>query len=84
MLPLLRLVTMATMNEYQCWFCGRGIERSDIGAVLIAIEGLWRWDAGSTEEDASRQAVYAHSACAKDRLRGATMQLETSIFGEDG
>ena len=29
------------------------------------------------------QSIYAHSACAKDRLNGATMTIKPSIFGED-
>jgi hypothetical protein len=71
------------MNEYQCWFCGHGVERSDGGAVLISIESLWRWDAGSTGENDPLQQIYAHSACAKGRMQGATMSLEPSTFGED-
>ena len=71
------------MTKYACWFCGQSIDRSDIGAVVIHLEGLWRWDSGVTEEDDPYQAVYAHSACAKERLRGATMRLEPSIFAEE-
>jgi len=74
---------MDVVNDYECWFCGRGIERVDTGAVLIAIEGLWRWDAGNVASDAPHQAIYAHSSCAKDRLKGATMSIEPSIFGEE-
>jgi hypothetical protein len=69
--------------EYQCWFCGQGIERSDAGAIAITVEGLWRYDAGSRSEDDPVQNVFAHATCAKARLSGATMALEPSIFGED-
>jgi hypothetical protein len=31
------------MSDFQCWFCGEGIERTDAGAVMINIESLWRW-----------------------------------------
>ena len=44
------------------------------------VGGLWRWDKGSTAEDDPWQQIYAHSACARDRLRGATMTLEPEIF----
>lgn len=72
------------MAEYSCWFCGRGIERSDDGAILITLEGLWRWHDASRADDDPFQQVYAHSACAKVRLKGATMDIEPSVFGEDG
>jgi hypothetical protein len=71
------------MTEYQCWFCGEGIERSDTGAILVTVENLWRNDAGSVSEDDPLQNVYAHSSCAKVRMQGYTMTLEPSIFGED-
>lgn len=71
------------MAEYQCWFCGQGIDRSDTGAILITVENLWRYDVGSTSKDDPLQSVYAHSACAKDRLRGATMTFEPAIFDEE-
>lgn len=70
------------MNEYQCWFCGQGIERNDTGAVMIALEGLWRWEAGLRSGDDPLQSVYGHSVCVKSRLKGATMDIEPSIFGE--
>ena len=73
---------IATMTEYQCWFCGQGIERKDAGAVMITLEGLWRWEASSPSEDDPLQSIYSHSLCAKDRLKGATMDIEPSIFGE--
>jgi hypothetical protein len=73
---------MPAMNGYQCWFCGLGIENADAGAVVIDIGSLWRWDAGSKSGDDPWQQIYAHSGCAKDRLQGATMNLEPEIFGE--
>ncbi|MEA3028735.1 MAG: hypothetical protein QOG13_60 [Sphingomonadales bacterium] len=74
---------MASTNEFQCWFCGQAIERVDTGAVMITVESLWRWVARSASTDDPMQAVYAHSACARDKLQGATMALESWIFGED-
>ena len=71
------------MSDYQCWFCGEGIERTDASAVMITVESLWRWDAGSQRDDDPMQSIYAHSACAKNHLRGATMAIEPSIFGEE-
>ena len=71
------------MTEYQCWFCGQGIERADAGAVAITVENLWRWEAASPGDEGDLQLVFAPSNCAKDRLQGTTMKLEPSIFGED-
>ncbi len=69
--------------DFQCWFCGQGIERTDVGAVIITIENLWRWEAESQSDDDPVQSVYAHSKCAKTKLEGATMDFEPSIFGEE-
>ena len=71
------------MSEYKCWYCDKDIDRTDIGAVAISVESLWRWDAGSRDDDDPWQRVYAHASCAKERMRGATMSLEPSVFGED-
>jgi len=71
------------MNSYQCWFCDESIERTDTGAVMISAEGLWRWEAGSRSEDDPWQCIYAHSKCAKQRMKGATRSLEPNIFGEE-
>ncbi len=72
------------MKEYQCWFCGVGIDRTaDAHAVMIVVENLWRWDAGSKSDDDPWQAVYAHSACARTRLKGSTMELEPDLLGDD-
>lgn len=58
------------MNDYQCWFCGKNISReANANAVMIAVESLWRCDAGSKTDDDEWQSVYAQSGCAKDRLR---------------
>lgn len=72
------------MADFECWFCGEGIARTDPNAILITVENLWKWQEGTAGEDDPLQAVYAHSACAKDRLQGATMALEPEIFGEEG
>jgi hypothetical protein len=79
----LSLRANSTMTEFQCWFCGQGISRADAGAVIITVQSLWRWDAGSRSDSDPLQSVYAHSTCAKERLRGETMSLEPSIFGEE-
>ncbi|PTD18312.1 hypothetical protein CV103_15505 [Sphingomonas fennica] len=71
------------MLEFQCWFCGEGIERSDGDALMIGIESLWRWAEGTRRKDAPYQNIYVHSRCAMDRMAGATMDLETSVFGEE-
>ena len=71
------------MIEYQCWFCGEGVDEIDAGAVMICIQSLWRWNSGSPSEDDPLQQIYAHSECTKERMRGATMDLEPSTFGED-
>ena len=71
------------MNEYQCWFCGESIGReADAHAVMIVVKSLWRWDARSKSDDDPWQSIYAHSGCAKDRLKGATMEIEPHDFGE--
>jgi hypothetical protein len=69
--------------EFQCWFCGQGIERSDSGAVLIGVESLWRWESSFRKDNDPYQQVYSHKECAKSRLSGASMPLEPNIFGED-
>ncbi|AHE53994.1 hypothetical protein NX02_11415 [Sphingomonas sanxanigenens DSM 19645 = NX02] len=76
------------MTGYACWFCAQTIERIDAGAVIIVVEGLWRWADGTRTDDDPSQSIYAHAACAKDRLRGATrtgatMTIEPHIFGEE-
>lgn len=71
------------MNGFQCWFCGQDIERDDAHAVVITVENLWRWESGSATDDDPLQSVYGHSVCVRDRLTGATMDLDPSLFGED-
>ena len=73
---------MSPMLDFQCWFCGEGIDRTDSGAIIMTVENLWRWEAESASEDDPMQSVYAHSTCAKDRLQGATMDLDPSVFDE--
>ncbi|MXO90440.1 hypothetical protein [Pontixanthobacter aquaemixtae] len=71
------------MTDYQCWFCGEGINQSDCGAVIITIENLWRWNKASSETDAPAQAVFAHRECAKRKLRGQGMEFDPGVFNED-
>ena len=71
------------MIEYQCWFCGEGIEPSDAGAVMIGVQSLWRWASGEPKDEDPFQAVYGHSRCTKERMRGSTMELDPSTFGEE-
>ena len=50
---------------------------------MITIENLWRWRSGVAKEDDPMQSVYAHSTCAKERLEGASMDLDPHLFDED-
>ena len=50
---------------------------------MVTIGGLWRWEAGSQDSGNPSQWIYAHSECTKDRLKGATMDIEPHIFGEE-
>lgn len=74
---------MSSMKDFQCWFCGDGIDRSDAGAVMMNIENLWGWAEGTRGADAPLQSIYANSQCTKGRMTGATMTLEPSIFGDE-
>lgn len=69
-------------NGFECWFCGSAIDRSDDGAVMLTVESLWDWEAGEEPDDPRVQSVFAHSVCAKSKLKGASMELELHIFGE--
>lgn len=71
------------MLTFQCWFCEQGIERSDLHAVVVSVENLWRWADGVATENDPLQQVYAHSECAKAKIAGPTMSLEPSILGEE-
>lgn len=71
------------MSGYSCWFCDRAIERTDPEAILIVVRGFWRWQDGSLADDDAAQNIYAHSACAKDHMKGARMDLEPAIFAGD-
>ncbi|OYY72336.1 MAG: hypothetical protein B7Y47_04770 [Sphingomonas sp. 28-63-12] len=71
------------MMEFQCWFCGVGIDRDDKSAVLVSVESLWRWADGERGKEDPFQNIYIHSTCAKDRMTGATMELDPSVFDED-
>lgn len=71
------------MRTFQCWFCDQGIERTDIGAAMVTVESLWRWDAGSRNDYDPSQSIYLHSQCAKDRMKGATMEIDPSVFADE-
>ena len=70
------------MKGFQCWFCGEAIDCADGGAIMITVESLWSWADGKRGKDDPTQSIYVHSRCAKERMAGATMQLEPSVFGE--
>ena len=46
---------------HQCCFCDQVINESDTAAVLITLSSLW-------ERVEAVQALFSHSACAKERL----------------
>jgi hypothetical protein len=50
--------------------------------VMFGVQNIWRWESGVLKDDDPYQAVYAHSQCTKDRMRGATMSLDPSTFLE--
>ena len=50
---------------------------------MITVENLWRWAEESQSADDPVQSEYAHSHCAKRSLKGATRDIEPSIFDED-
>lgn len=70
------------MLDFQCWFCGSAIDRSDAGATKITVENLWRWATGNAGRDAPRQSLYAHTECAREKLRGATMDIEPELLSD--
>jgi hypothetical protein len=57
--------------EYQCWFCGKGVERTDEGAIVIAVRNLW-----SSSEDDPTQYLYVHSLCAAEKMMGSAMAFD--------
>jgi len=69
------------MIEFQCWFCGEGIDRDDVGAVIISVANLWRWSDNMRDEDDPSQDIYCHAECAKRHMVGFNMGLEPHIFG---
>jgi len=75
--------SIAGMGDYQCWFCGQEVEEIDNDAVMVSVENLWNWRARHSEPDAPVQAMFAHSTCAKDRMRGATMELDPRTLREN-
>ncbi|MEN3749906.1 hypothetical protein TPR58_22225 [Sphingomonas sp. HF-S3] len=70
------------MNDYSCWFCAENIDRADTGAVMIVVESLWDWDDGSRSD--AWQSVYAHSHCAKERLKRATDEHRAAYLRQAG
>ncbi len=74
--------SVKNVDKILCWFCGAAIEATDTYAVMISIQSLWRWKMGSKGDDHPLQQIWAHSGCAAERMRGATMDLDVSIFHE--
>jgi len=72
------------MVEFQCWFCGEGIDRGDVGAVIVSVANLWRWSENKRGADEPSQDFYCHTECAKRRMAGNNMTLEAHIFGDEG
>jgi hypothetical protein len=64
----------------QCWFCGQGIDEADEDAV--SVQDLWRWKSDFVRDDDPLQAIYAHWACTKERMRGAAINFDPSSFLE--
>ena len=67
---------------YQCWFCGKGLDRDNSDALRIVIGNLW-----AKNTDSSAQEIYSHFICAEKHMAGTKMTLERDIFlpdeGED-
>ena len=61
------------MTEFECWFCGKGVDRGDSLALVLSARNLW-----SNDEDDPTQYFYLHSECAIERLAGARMGFEPS------
>jgi hypothetical protein len=61
------------MIEYECWFCGKGVDQHDALAVVVSARNLW-----SSNDDDPTQYLYIHSECAAERLPGARMSFEPS------
>ena len=61
------------MIEYECWFCGKGVDQDDALAVVVSVRNLW-----SSDDDGPTQGLYIHSGCAAERLAGARMAFEPS------
>jgi hypothetical protein len=62
--------------EYQCWFCGNGIEFSDTLALKIISTSLWYDTEGSQE-------IYVHSKCAEIHMKGSQMSLEIDYIQDN-
>jgi len=71
--------SVKNVDKILCWFCGAGIEETDTYAVMISIESLWL-ENGSKGHDHPLQRIWAHSEGTAERMRGATINLDISIF----
>ncbi len=69
------LVNVLLGEDYECWFCGNGIAPDEPDALHIGLTTLW-----SENEAEPRQTIYAHFACAEQRMRGAKMKIERDTF----
>jgi hypothetical protein len=61
--------------EYECWFCGLGIDPADDSALVIGLWNLW-----NGTEDSPAQNIFVHFDCAETRMKGASMSLERDTF----
>ena len=71
--------------NYQCWFCGTAIARSDPRALMIGLESFWRWHDAGDQAPGPQQIIYAHGVCAQTAMWGIgpDRELDLSLFGDD-
>jgi hypothetical protein len=55
----------------QCWFCGQGIDKTDVRALRVSASNLW-----TQGDDDPVQEFYLHSACAIDHFKGSSMSFD--------
>ena len=72
------LVSMLLGEGYECWFCGNGIVPHEPEALHIGLSNLW----GDNEGEPT-QTIYAHFACAHERMLGAKMKIERETFASE-
>lgn len=65
------------MTEFECWFCGTGVDRSDALAIALSARNLW-----SSDDDDPTQYFHIHSHCAVERLAGTRMHFDPSILAD--